>query len=81
MEAKINFSDEVVKVLEKPIERSAVELIAVGLYRDGKITMRQAADLIGVNVKEMLKVIEKHNSHINYGEKELEEDIAYASGE
>ena len=43
--------------------------------------MRQSANLVGVNAKEMLKVLEEHNSYINYGEKELEEDIAYASGE
>lgn len=81
MEAKINFPDEVVEILEKPIEKSVTELIAVGLYRDGKITMRQAADLVGTNIKEMVKVLEKHNSYINYGMEELQEDIAYASGE
>ncbi|MDI6886844.1 MAG: UPF0175 family protein [archaeon] len=81
MEAKIKFPNEVVEVLEKPIERSVVELIAVGLYREGKITLRQAADLVGTNTREILKVLEKHNVYINYGIEDLEEDIAYASGE
>ncbi|MGB3457785.1 MAG: UPF0175 family protein [Halobacteriota archaeon] len=82
MAAKIVISNKVVEVLEKPIERAVVELIAVGLYRDGKITLRQAADLIGVTAKEIQEVFEKHDTYINYGIEELEEDIAYAkSGE
>jgi predicted HTH domain antitoxin len=82
MATKIVISNKVVEVLEKPIERAVVELIAVGLYRDGKITLRQAADLMGVTAKEILEVIEKHDTYINYGIEELEEDIAYAqSGE
>ena len=79
MEVKIKFSNEVVELLEKPIERSVVELVAIGLYRDGKITLRQAADLMGINMKEMLEVLEKHRTYINYGVEELDEDIAYAT--
>jgi len=82
MEAKIKFPNELVEVLEKPLERSVVELVAIGLYREGKITLRQAADLVGANMREILKVLEKHNAYINYGMEELEEDIEYAtSGE
>lgn len=82
MATKIVIPSKVVEVLEKPIERSVVELIAIGLYRDGKITLRQAADLVSVTAKEMLEVFEKHDTYINYGIEELEEDIAYAkSGE
>lgn len=55
MEAKLKFPDEVIEVLEKPVEKSLVELIAIGLYRDGKITLRQAADLIGVSIERCLK--------------------------
>jgi predicted HTH domain antitoxin len=81
MATKIRIPSRVVEVLEKPIERSVVELIAIGLYRGGKITLRQAADLVGVNAKEMLEVLKKHSAYINYGVEELREDIAYASGE
>jgi len=79
--AKIRFPNEVVELLEKSIEWSVVELVAIGLYREGKITLRQAADLVGINTREILKVLEKHDAYINYGIEELEEDIAYASGE
>jgi predicted HTH domain antitoxin len=82
MEAKLKFPDEVSDVLEKPIEKSLIELIAIGLYRDGKITLRQAADLIGVTIKKMPQILKKRNTYVSYGIKELEEDIAYAtSGE
>ncbi|WAM22637.1 MAG: UPF0175 family protein (plasmid) [Candidatus Methanoperedens sp.] len=82
MEAKLKFPDEFSYVLEKPVEISLIELIAIGLYRDGKITLRQAADLIGVTVKKMPQILQKHNSSVSYGINELEEDVAYAtSGE
>lgn len=82
MEARLKFPDEVVNVLEKPVEKSLIELIAIGLYRDGKITMRQAADLIGISMKKMPEILKKHNTYVSYGIKELEEDIEYAaSGE
>ena len=82
MATKIRIPSRVVEVLESPIERTVVELIAIGLYRDGKVTLRQAADLVDVTVKEILEVFEKHDTYINYGIEELEEDIAYAtSGE
>ncbi len=80
METKIKIPSKAVEVLDRPVERSVVELIAIGLYREGKITLRQAADLVGVNIKEILDVLEKHNAYINYGIEELEEDIAHASG-
>ncbi len=82
MEAVIKFPDEIANVLEKPIEKSALELIVIGLYRNGKLTLRQAADLIGTNIKKMPEILQKHNTYVSYGIKELEEDIAYAtSGE
>nr|QNO51211.1 hypothetical protein BAILMKME_00007 [Methanosarcinales archaeon ANME-1 ERB6] len=82
MATKIRVPSRVVEVLEKTIERTAVELMAIGLYRDGKITLRQAADLVSVDAKEMLEVFEKHDTYLNYGIEELEEDISYAkSGE
>jgi len=82
MEAKLKFPDEVMKVLEKPVEKSLIELIAIGLYRDGKITLRQAADLIGISMKKMPEILKKHNTYVSYGIKEMEEDIGYAtSGE
>jgi predicted HTH domain antitoxin len=78
MATKIKIPSRVVDVLEKPVEKTVVELIAIGLYRDGKITLRQAADLVSVDTEEMREVLEKHDTYINYGIEELEEDIAYA---
>jgi predicted HTH domain antitoxin len=65
MATKIRIPSRVVEVLEEPIEKSVVELIAIGLYRDGKITLRQAADLVSVDAKEMLEVLEKQRENLN----------------
>ena len=82
MATKIKIPNRVVEVLETPVEKTVVELIAIGLYGGGKITLRQAADLVSVGAEEMREVLEKHDTYINYGIEELEEDIAYAkSGE
>ncbi len=78
MEAKLRFPDEVINVLEKPVEKPLIELIAIGLYTDEKIPLRQAADLMGINIAKMSGILKKHNTYVSYGIKELEEDIAYA---
>ena len=79
MEAKLKFPDEFIDVLEKPVEKSLLELIAVGLYRDGKVTLRQVAGILGADRKGVLEILKKHNTYINYGIEELKEDITYAS--
>jgi len=63
MATKIKIPSRVVEVLETPVEKTVVELIAIGLYRDGKITLRQAADLVSVDAEEMREVLEKHDTY------------------
>ncbi len=79
MEAKLKFPDEVSDILDKPVEKSLIELVAIGLYRDGKITLRQAADIVEVKIDKMPQILKKHNAYLSYGRNELEEDITYAT--
>jgi len=48
------------------------------LYREGLFTLRQAAEILGVGLNEMLDILAKRKTYINYGTKELDEDISYA---
>ena len=50
----------------------------VELYREGRLTLRQAADMLNVTIQEMFDVLLRRQSYINYGREELNEDISYA---
>jgi len=45
------------------------------LYREGRITLRDAADLLDLPLRETLKILSEQKSYLRYGEKELIEDI------
>jgi len=69
------------KVVEPDNKGKALtELIAVELYREGKITLRQMADVLDVTLRESLDTLSGHKTYLNYGEKELKEDVEYAFG-
>ena len=80
MEAKIEVPNEFLGIFDEPLEKYMLELIAVGLYREGKITLRQAAEMLGVDYQGMMGLLRKHNSYVNYDIEELKEDITYARG-
>lgn len=47
---------------------------AAELYRKEKITLRQAADLTGLTLRETLEEFGKRSVYLRYGKKELNED-------
>lgn len=49
---------------------------AAGLYSENKITMRQAADLTGLTLRETLEEFGKRGVYIHYGKEELSEDVS-----
>jgi predicted HTH domain antitoxin len=49
--------------------------VAAALYREGKITMRDAAAIIGVPVRTALWELGERGIYIRYGMEELEEDV------
>lgn len=79
-EVQVKIPSKILEFLEKPVNKSVKEVLAVELYREDRLTLRQTAEVIGIGLREMLKVLAKRRTYINYGEEELKEDIAYASG-
>ena len=65
-----------------PIDISQKDLkiaIAVQLYREGKLTLKQAADLADFCVEDFMKILsEKKVSVINWDEKELDKELENA---
>lgn len=66
--------DGIRKILREYEREAAVEAVAE-LYKDGKVTMRQASDLLGLTLRETLAEFGKRKVYIRYGEKELAEDL------
>jgi predicted HTH domain antitoxin len=49
------------------------------LYREGKISLGKMAELLDMNLLEMLGIMKDSNVPLNYGVAELEEDIETAN--
>lgn len=79
-EVNVRLPVKMVPFLGKPLKRSLKEIVAVELYREKKLSLRQAAELIDVSLPEMFSVLERRKTYINYGEEELAEDLKYAGG-
>ncbi len=55
-------------------QRQDIESVTY-LYKEGRISLRDAADLLDLPLRETLKILSGKKSYIRYGEKELTEDI------
>ncbi len=66
--------DGIRKILNDYNKKESIEKVAE-LYRKDRITIRQAADLTGLTLREMLDEFGKRGVYIHYGKEELNEDI------
>jgi predicted HTH domain antitoxin len=78
MEISVKIPEKITEHMKKPYDKFVSETLVVELYREGSFTLRQAAEALGVGLKEMLAILAKRKTYINYGTEELGEDIAYA---
>ena len=67
--------DGIRKVLKEYGKTESIDR-AADLYKKNKITMRQAADIVGLTLRETLDEFGKRGVYIRYGKKELIEDTA-----
>jgi len=77
-EFKVKIGDELSKIIEEPKEKTIQTLIVLELYREGKLTLRQAASIIGVTYRDYLEIMAKHGTYLNYGLDEALEDIEFS---
>ena len=78
MGISINIPDRMTEYIKEPFDNSVKEMLVVELYREGRLTLRQAADMLNVTTQEIFDVLLRRQSYINYGREELNEDISYA---
>ncbi|MDD5434422.1 MAG: UPF0175 family protein [Nitrospira sp.] len=74
----VNIPEKITEYIKKPYNRFINEAIVVELYREGLLTLRQAAELLGISLNDMFVVLSERKTYINYGPEELDEDISYS---
>jgi len=77
-EFKVEIGDELNRILEDPKEKTIQILIVLELYREGKLTLRQAASILRVAYRDYLELMAKHGTYLNYGLDEALEDIEFS---
>ncbi len=78
MEIAVKIPEKISEYIKKPYDRFINETLVVEFYREGLLSLRQAAEILGIGLNEMFDVLIKRKTYINYGAEELEEDISYA---
>lgn len=76
----VKIPDKITEHMKEPYDKFVNETLVVELYREGSFTIRQAAEALGVSLNEMLGILAKRKTYLNYGAEELNEDISYAQG-
>jgi predicted HTH domain antitoxin len=68
-------------VREQELDRLIRELVAVELYRQGRLSLGKAAEVAGVATKwEMMSVLAKHDVWVDYTADDAAEDLATLRG-
>ncbi len=78
MEISVKIPEKITAHIKEPYDKFINETLVVEMYREGLFTIRQAAEILGVDLKEMYNVLSRRKTYINYGSEELDEDISYA---
>ncbi|MFZ3065518.1 MAG: UPF0175 family protein [Nitrospirota bacterium] len=78
MAISVKISEKITEYIKKPHDEFINETLVVELYREGLFTLRQAAEILDVNLNEMFNILAKRKTYINYGTEDIEEDISYA---
>jgi len=78
MEISVKIPEKITEHIKKPYNKFINETLVIELYREGLFTLRQAAEILGVGLNDMLTILAKRKTYVNYGTEELKEDISYA---
>ncbi|MBD3256683.1 MAG: hypothetical protein GF383_16435 [Candidatus Lokiarchaeota archaeon] len=74
---KIEIPSELLPYLNDNPEEKVKLLLIFELYREKKITLRQAADILKLTYREMEEVLKENRVFINFGKNELDEEFQY----
>ncbi len=74
---KFEIPPEILPYLDDEPEKKLKLLVVFELYREKKITHRQAADILKISYREMEEILEKNEIYLDYGTTELNEEFQY----
>lgn len=66
------------KLLEDALHEgvtSMKEKYVLDMYRDNRMTLAKSAELLSIDIWEMIEIVRKSGMHLDYGEEELKEDL------
>ena len=79
---KVKISPDILSLFDQNNSKKVNLYLVLGLYRDEKITNRQAAKLLSVSYREMQDIFAENKISIDFGDDEIEEELTYGhSGE
>lgn len=70
----IEVNDLIVQAINQGLEVLSERKI-LALYRDRKVSLQRAAELLSVDIWEMIEKLKKADIHIDYSKEELAEDL------
>jgi predicted HTH domain antitoxin len=65
----------ILKVRDRELPRVLREMVAVELYKDGRISLGKAAEIAGVSKWEMFEILASKKIPLRYGVDDLKEDL------
>jgi len=74
---KVEISPELASYLEEQPEKQVTLLLVLELYRENKVTLRQAAEILSVSYRQMQEILAEHEVFIEFSPEDLEEEINY----
>jgi predicted HTH domain antitoxin len=77
---KVEIPPELLPYLDKEPEKKVKLLLVLELYREKRISLRQAADILKLSYREMEDLLEKNEIYFDFGSLELDEEFQYGFG-
>ena len=65
----------ILKIDKKDIPKAVKLYLAIELYREGKISLGKASEIVGISKEEMMEVLSRKGIPISYDIDDLKEDI------
>jgi len=74
---EVKLPPKLLPFLEDNPEKNLILFTVFELYRELKVTIRQAADILGLDLWEMNELLGKYSVYRGYGDVEIEEELQY----
>ena len=77
---KVEIPPKLLPYLNDEPEKTIKHLSVLELYREKKLTLRQAADILEITYREMDELLGKHSIYWGFAQEDLEDELKYGFG-